>query len=101
MRIYEAIEECHLEIPDLTDNIYYELSRLYDDATWIESAQTLLNGLGRQHRFSGNGLKQLVSLTRYYQEFKFITRKQKWMLMHLVIENWHHLGIDARVQLQL
>mgnify|MGYP003662277985 CR=1 FL=1 len=101
MRIYEAIEECHLEIPDLTDNIYYELGRLYDDATWIRAAQTLLNGLGRQHTLTGSPLKQLVGITRDYQEFDSITPPQKWLVMHLVIENWHHLGIDARGQLQL
>ena len=101
MRIYEAIEECHLEIPHLTDNIYYELSRRYDSATWIQAAQTLLTGLSKSHTLTGSPLKQLIGITRDYQEFDSITLPQKWLVMHLVIENWHQLGLDTRAQLML
>jgi len=101
MNIYQAIENYHLDQPQITDELRTRLLKSYPDREWIQLTQTFLAGLDHQHGVAGRDIQRLYDYMRYYQEHDRWTWSQQWHLAAIIIENWNHMSCWARARLDL
>jgi hypothetical protein len=102
MRLTELIEHCHLDLDQLNrDVINNTIIANYSDLDLCELAQTWLCGIGSRHQVPGSIVWTITSIADQARLDQALTRRQKIYLIQTILEQWHQIQLESRVEMGL
>lgn len=100
MKLYDAIEELHLDNLKSSD-IKYRLSDAFDSREIIATTRLFLRGIGNAHDISGRIIYAMQDMIYQFQEDGAISRDQRIYLVSMILDHWDQMGLQARAELNL
>jgi len=102
MRLTELIEHCHLDLDQLNrDVINNNIIANYSDQDLRELALTWLRGIGSRHSVPGSIVWAVGSIADQALADQALTRRQQVYLIQTILEQWHQIQLESRVELGL
>lgn len=92
----DEVERFSLDYPDISKIQLGNWLHLQSDEILMRLTRCVLSG---QLEYATG--RTLTDLVNWYWEYREYTPKQRYMLMHLIIQNWQSVDVNIRAQLNL
>jgi hypothetical protein len=99
MQIYDFIEECHLELQHLTEDIRIQIPSAYPTAEWVKTGKLFVSGLDRTHQVPGRVIYSILDICEGYRESGSMTMAEQAYLAHNLIDYWSALSAEIRARI--
>lgn len=96
MNIYQLIDTCNIYRERLTPDIMNEVSSQITDQELIKATNYVLRNLEKKHNIEGKSIGKLWDVCQFYYETEQLTHKQKWLLVHSLIDYWDQTTLESR-----
>lgn len=98
-QLSDLLEEANLDRSMLTQQMRYDISRLFDDRDWIRAVEVFLRGIGKTSQTPTRIIRVFWDISEFYKITQILTHKQRIWISSNLIDYWDQVGVDMRAQL--
>ena len=95
-QLYDLIENAHLDLNDLTDNMRYLIGHAAEPDQWIRATEMFLRGIDARHNIPGKTIHSLQDICYSYKETPVLSNKQIIFISSKLIDHWDQLDVEMR-----
>lgn len=95
-QLYEVIENAHLDLNVLNDQMRYLICKAASPEQWIRATELFLRSCGSRHTIPGLVIFKLTGICQDYKDHGTITLRQQMFVTSKLIDHWDQLGVEMR-----